>query len=324
MAFTDHSDLFAAVHEDGMNLLIRHIMRQRPSLFNYATEFFARTDNPPFCVEIDAAPEVAEAGQPLFTEQEPLPIVGTFQPLALNFCLQVTDVSIDLHPGDTLTLPPELGTLEEQQFALHVQVCVGMDCPRESVISNLLAEMEVAIAMDMFPAGPQPVAGPVAAPVQVLDQPGALSVAARVASASAREGDPQVVATQGELVCMCLHAFGVGHFEWGTIGQFRKQWLKVRLDGLEIVDLQTVPPTPLEEMVECYLRLVLRLGILPQLTTPMESLVLNITEMLLENDVKIHEQITLAPTAAPAVVPNNPAIEENQLKAFLTLDVKEV
>ena len=37
MAFTDNCDLYAAVHEDGVNLVIRHIMRQRPSLFNYGT-----------------------------------------------------------------------------------------------------------------------------------------------------------------------------------------------------------------------------------------------------------------------------------------------
>ena len=37
MAFTDNCDLFGAVHEDGVNRVIRHIMRQRPSLFNYAT-----------------------------------------------------------------------------------------------------------------------------------------------------------------------------------------------------------------------------------------------------------------------------------------------
>lgn len=289
MAFTDHSDLYAAVNEDGMNLVIRHIMRQRPSLFNYATRFFAEVKLPPFCVEIDAAPEVADAQ--LFTEQEPLPIIGTL--LALNFCLQVTDVSIDLHPSNTLTLPPELGTLEEQQFGLHLQVCVGMDCPSESVITNLLAEIEFAAAVDILSDSDNP----------SLEPEGFLS-------------------TQGELLCMCLHVFGVGHFEWDTIAEH--QWLKVRLDGLEIVDLQTAPPTALEEMVECYLRLVLRLGILPQLLTPMESLVLGITELLLENDISIDERITLVPTAAPAGVPNNPAISDDQLEVFFDLDVKAV
>ena len=38
MAFTDESDVFGSVHEDGINLVVRHLMRQRPSLFNYATK----------------------------------------------------------------------------------------------------------------------------------------------------------------------------------------------------------------------------------------------------------------------------------------------
>jgi hypothetical protein len=37
MAFTDRSDLFAAVHENGINATIGQLMLQRPSLFNYAT-----------------------------------------------------------------------------------------------------------------------------------------------------------------------------------------------------------------------------------------------------------------------------------------------
>ena len=47
MAFTDNCDLFGSVHEDGVNRVIRHIMRQRPSLFNYATADVA--GNPRLC-----------------------------------------------------------------------------------------------------------------------------------------------------------------------------------------------------------------------------------------------------------------------------------
>ena len=46
MAFTDHSDLFAAVHEHGINTTIGHLMRQRPSLFNYATILFTQAGRP--------------------------------------------------------------------------------------------------------------------------------------------------------------------------------------------------------------------------------------------------------------------------------------
>jgi hypothetical protein len=37
MAFTDRSEIYGAVHEEGINFLLRHVMRQRPSLFTYAT-----------------------------------------------------------------------------------------------------------------------------------------------------------------------------------------------------------------------------------------------------------------------------------------------
>ena len=42
MAFTDHSDLFAAVHENGINATIGQLMLQRPSMFNYATILFTQ------------------------------------------------------------------------------------------------------------------------------------------------------------------------------------------------------------------------------------------------------------------------------------------
>jgi hypothetical protein len=37
VALTDNCDLFGSVHEDGVNLVARNVMRQRPSLFNYGT-----------------------------------------------------------------------------------------------------------------------------------------------------------------------------------------------------------------------------------------------------------------------------------------------
>ena len=87
MAFTDHGDLYGSIHEEGINLVVRHIIRQRPSLFNYGTAYFE--DHPEqLCVKIDAAPEVREAGDPLFSEQAKLPTLrpqGT-GPLAQGRC----------------------------------------------------------------------------------------------------------------------------------------------------------------------------------------------------------------------------------------------
>ena len=46
MAFTDHSDMFAAVHESGINATIGQPMLQRPSMFNYATILFPQARLP--------------------------------------------------------------------------------------------------------------------------------------------------------------------------------------------------------------------------------------------------------------------------------------
>ncbi len=124
MAFTDQSDFFGSVHEDAIDLVVRHLMRQRPSLFNYATPaFHTRPDL--FCEPIDAARTVLDAGNPLFTEQEPLPILAAPVPLGINFCLQLTDAQLDFHPGSLFELPPQLGKLKDTksnaEFLLQVQ-----------------------------------------------------------------------------------------------------------------------------------------------------------------------------------------------------------
>ena len=64
MAFTNHSDLFGSAHEDGIGRVVRHVMRQRPSLLSYGTAQFE--DHPEhLCVKIGSAPEVRRAGNPI-------------------------------------------------------------------------------------------------------------------------------------------------------------------------------------------------------------------------------------------------------------------
>jgi hypothetical protein len=76
MAFTNHSGLFAAVHENGINATIGHLMRQRPSLFNYATLLFTQALSSQFCVPIAPPP----GGGPLFTVEPQLPVLGALEP----------------------------------------------------------------------------------------------------------------------------------------------------------------------------------------------------------------------------------------------------
>jgi hypothetical protein len=292
MAFTNHSNLFAAVHENGINATIGQLMLQRPSLFNYATLLFTQALSTQFCQPITPPP----GGGPLFTVEPQLPVLGAPRPLGLDWCLQLSNVSIDLHPGNTLTLPPELGPpLGPQQFALHLQACFGLACPDDVTVENLAAEMEAAVAADVLRA-----AAPAAPPTPTDAQP--------VPSAN--------------VICSCLDVFGVGHFEWGAVGTFPGQFLKTRLDNLEIVDLVTNPPSNLEDMLECYLRTVLRLGVLPRLIVPMQNLVLDITRMLQNNGTAIGQHVSVVPAPVSANVPDNPAVENDQLKVFFNLKVQ--
>ena len=92
MAFTSNSDFYASIHDAGINRIIKHVMRQRPSFFNYGTSMLI--SNPELlCKEIDVAPEVISAGNPIITILEPLPVIGTS--LGLNYCIQATIGEID-------------------------------------------------------------------------------------------------------------------------------------------------------------------------------------------------------------------------------------
>jgi hypothetical protein len=315
MAFTDHSDLFAAVHENGINKTIGQLMLQRPSLFNYATLLFTQALSTQFCQPIAPPP----GGGPLFTVESQLPVLGAPQPLGLDWCLQLNNVSIDLYPGHTLTLPPELGPpLHPQHFALHLQACFGLACPDDLVVANLAAEMEAAVAKSVLRAAEPPAPPP---PTTTSPPFGGGGVQPALAAAAERAADARSVPSVNVL-CSCLDVFGVGHFEWGAVAGFPKEkFLKTRLDNLEIVDLVTDPPSNLESMLECYLKVVLRLGVLPRLIMPMQSLVLNITQMLQGNGTSIGQNVTLVPATD---VPDNPDVEDDQIKVFFNLKVTGV
>lgn len=353
MPFTDRSDLFGAVHEEGINRVVRHIMRQRPSLFNYATPFFRRRPDL-LCTPIVADQKVIDARNPLFTVQDPLPILGAPVKIGLNFCVQLTDFQIDFHPSNSITLPPQLGSLPAQRLALRARACVGIDCPPDDILPDFIREMEEAAVRngDVIVKPPQrrerAFLGGLARPVRRVGRGvGRVArIAAPIAASSVRtspiarrfpfddiavdlddlvldpgpfDDGPRTLPTRA-LICVCLELFAVAHFEWGPLGPEQKQYLKPRLDGIEIVDLQ---PTPMEDAIECFLKTTLRLGILPRLVVPIEAMILDITKSLADEDVTIEEKVSLRPTPTSASLPNNPAVEQDQLKAFINLFVEE-
>src|SRR5512143_3068689 len=101
MVFTSNSDFYVAIQDAGIDRLVKHVMRKRPSLFNYGTSLAA--NNPQLlCKFPDVAPEVLQAGNPFVTVMSPLPVIQSN--LALNYAVQLTKGEIDFHPSNIFTL----------------------------------------------------------------------------------------------------------------------------------------------------------------------------------------------------------------------------
>lgn len=131
MPLTQLSPVYASVHEDGLNFLVRWIMRQRPSLFHYASEDLRALFDEGLLEPCAPLPEGLPRGTVRFGDIPGLPIPGTDKTIGL--VLQVPDLTFDFHPGNSIdNLPPEMNPpLGAQQAAMRVRVCVGIACPGE-------------------------------------------------------------------------------------------------------------------------------------------------------------------------------------------------
>lgn len=317
MPLTDRSDFFASVNEDAFNGLVRLIQRQRPALFNHGTAAFAKAPKR-WCHPIKPDERVERARNPLLSVHPPIPVIGSLLPVGLNWLLQLTDLQIDFHPNDEFALPPELGRLPEQHFALRMKACFTLDCPGPEFMREQLPRVEELAAAaqglddaldDVLggrngpdpkdPKEPKPNDRPPAPPPQ----------------------EPVVPRLSDKGECFCLELLAVLHFEWGPIGSGLppRPWLKLRLDGLEIVDIS---PRPLENMLECYLAAVLRLSVLPRLSLPIEALVLDIGAELRRLGVPLAQRVRLQPAPVPAAVPHNPSVARDELQVFVNLVVE--
>lgn len=267
MPFTDFSDLFGSVNEEGINRVVRHVMRKRPSLFNYGTQAIIN-DPSRHCVRIDAAPEVAARGNALMTREDPIPILGTNGQYGLDFCAQLTEVTLDFHPGNAISLPPELAPLDAQRFAISATACAGIGCPSEDILRQL---------------------PPVRPPPQKRDD-----------DRETPKLPPRAIPS-GALNCFCLRLFIEGHFE--VSGTSALPLLEARVDGVEIVDLE---PQGLEDSLECYLRLVLQLAVLPQLAVALQKLLLDVIAMMPPG-------VTMELPIGTPTIPHNPSIANDEL-----------
>ena len=282
MAFTDHCDIFASFHEEGFNRILQHVRRQRPSLFNYGTAEIARNQSL-LCKTIDAHPIVFLRNNPLLTIVDPLPIPGTN--FGLNFAVQLSELKLDFHKGGLFDLPPELNPpLQPQRQAIQLTVCGGIGCPPREVVGQFIPP----------PAEPKP---------KGTDTP----------RPSGRE--PIVALPTRQLQCFCLSAFATGGVRIATYNG--KPYLEPFLDAIEIVDIE---PKGLQNSIECYITMLLKLVVLPGLRFLLQNAPLNLTQGATDFFPQ-PTNVTLSPMPTSAALPNNPAIEDDQLKAFIRAEV---
>lgn len=272
MAFTDNCDLYGAVHEDGVNRVIRHIMQQRPSLFNYATADVAANAHL-WCAKVPHTADVTKYGNPLFTVMNPLPVLGAdAPPVGLGFCAQLVEAKIDFHAGNTITLPAELSPpLQEQHFSLHFRVCGSIECPSQDLIDRIPVSEQRHFGIADVPSGPS-------------------------------------LFLPGQTHCFCLDVFAVGQVSRQFVAG--KEALVAKVDDMDIVDIK---PEGLEENLICYLQTTVNVVLREKLTFAIETLMVSFPLFGLAT-------VTLSPTPDPPV-PHNPAVEDDQVKVFITMAV---
>jgi hypothetical protein len=299
MGFTDKCDIFASFHEDGFNRIIRHLQLQRPTLFNYATEYVLA--HPALlCEVIKTHAIVLKRGNPIATLEDPLPILGTSY--GLNFAAQIVKLEIDFHPGKLFTLPPQLSPpLAKQSFALHLRFCAGLGCPPKEIIDQYVPPPEDPNREPTQPTKPtHPTHG-------TKDDD-------RTTSAGSKEPKTIIPIPTRTLLCFCLDVYATGTIKIREY--YQKPYLELGVTGLEIVD---ITPTPMENAIECYLSAVLRLSILPGMRVLLDHAAWDLKDSI--DNLKKSVFVKIAPTPAPATVPNNPAIEDDQLNVFANVEV---
>jgi hypothetical protein len=268
VAFTDNCDVFIAVHEDGVNLVIQHVMRQRPSWFNFATADVA--NNPRlWCSQPQFTKDVTSHGNPIFHIESPVPFIGADSPPAsIGFCAQLTKALIDFQPGNKVALPEELHPpLPPQRFSFQLRICGGLECPSDDEVQVI--------------------------PVGGTNQ-------TSITGAAGGNGKPVVL--RGQTNCFCLDVFVIGHFE------FADGFVLGKVDDIDIVDIK---PDKLEDNLNCYIKTAANIILREKLAVPLDKFHFGIFDLA---------TVTLIPTPNPPV-PDNPAIEQDELKVFITIKV---
>src|SRR5262245_56478221 len=232
MALTDHCDIFISLLEAGINRVLNHVRRQRPSLFNYGSQA-VRDDESLLCSPVDVHPVVRARLNPVVTVVPQLPAVPILgSNYVIDYCAQLTKAAVDFHPGNVVALPPELGALAAQRFAIGATVCAGLGCPPDDLVNRLPPSHSASSSQ---PAG--------------SSQPGTTGIVPRGDERprkDERTKPPDLIRSR-QLRCFCIDGFAVGSVDF--VGPIGDQHVVGKLEGLEIVD---IAPDGLESALECY------------------------------------------------------------------------
>jgi len=237
------------------------------------------------CEKIEAAPEVIKANNPLIKILDPLPVIG------------IGPISEDLS-----TLPDIIKTNIALNFA--VQLSKGeIDFFEGNVFAlppdlSPLLDQRLAIHFK-FCAG--------------IGCPGELP---NLGPTGTSRRNTFIPAT--EIECFCLDLYATA--ECKIDGLVPNQRIKPKVDGIKIIDLK---PEGLEHAITCYSKLVLNYGIFPPVSEFISNLAFKLFTIppITTEDLQISGDIQIS---GSTMVPNNPAIEENQLKVFVNLDKVDI
>jgi hypothetical protein len=110
-----------------------------------------------------------------------------------------------------------------------------------------------------------------------------------------------------DIDCFCLDLFATG--SCAIAGLPGNQLVAMNVTGIEIPELK---PDGMEEAIECYALLALNRGILPKIGEAISAIAFHA--------IDLPDSMGSLTLSASTAVPHNPAIEDNQIKAFVDID----
>lgn len=285
MSLTEHSDVMGRFQESAFNTILNEFMLQNPATFNYATAK-VKTNNR-YCSPIAVNPILNAMGIDKCTVVPKLPIIGsTNSNLGMDYCAQIKELKVDFNPSSTIQLPPELGGLAIQQFALKGKFCAGLACGQ--VISNWVEK-------DLF-------ISEVKGNIKNI-KTNKKTVKGKLTKKDLLQIDKGLVFAPLDFFkmncfCLSLYAKVVLVQEGG--------FLKLKLVGIELED---IAPLGLENSIECYLKQMLDNVVFPKLKIAIQDFAF---------DAASYFSVGLTPTSSN--VPFNPNISNNYLSIFLNIN----